>query len=559
MDHRKALPPGVILPFPGMSCQIEETTGRGTNAIVYNGWYADALHPEQKHRVLIKELFPLHPRQGVRRGAAREIQVSPQARDFFDLHRKSFETGNRIHLKLLERHPSAIGANLNSFPLNGTLYTVLGYSGGSSLAEALSAAPCRDLSRVIRWMLGLLEALEVFHDSGFLHLDVSPDNILLLSQEHLFLIDYNSAREAGAQGSFYASFKQGYSAPELKTASAGSIGFPADLYSVAAVFYRCLMGRRLTLAEALRPQPPDGGDSPLLADASPQVKAHVRRILQTGLHTLPQKRWQTTAQLRRAFRELEKQLQTDAAPPKSLLQAVIETHFSRKIPQFDAEAAELGIERCAAAYSAFGWQYQQLAPLAQAAREQDPDVFAACHAAACRSLPRSPGLSVREEGYLTHIEENLTPEKGQVVPWSGLPFSHTLARELIIRSKSRRDFYASQLPLLAGWMAAEAIRQDYPCFADVFAALLEADARLEGELYHAVCAVHLSGGRAVWQQALRALIAQTPALDALREKHYLEDRDQHLENLRRIYAAREGDYHRTAAGVILTLEQRKER
>ena len=59
MDHRKRIPPGSLLPFPGMVCHVEDTIGAGSNAIVYQGWYTDHFSPGEKHHVLIKELYAL--------------------------------------------------------------------------------------------------------------------------------------------------------------------------------------------------------------------------------------------------------------------------------------------------------------------------------------------------------------------------------------------------------------------------------------------------------------------------------------------------------------------
>ena len=65
MDCRKALPPGTLLPFPAMPCTLTGELGRGSNAIVYTGRYPDLLNPKEQHTVLIKELFPLHPKAAV--------------------------------------------------------------------------------------------------------------------------------------------------------------------------------------------------------------------------------------------------------------------------------------------------------------------------------------------------------------------------------------------------------------------------------------------------------------------------------------------------------------
>lgn len=308
MDHRTPLKFHTVLPFEGMTCHIEEVVGQGSNAIVYRGWYPDRMTPEQKHHVLIKELFPFHPQQKIYRAESGQIITEPGAEEVWQTHRASFEAGNAVHLRLLEQQPElmVMGANLNSFPLNGTLYSVLGYTGGRSLQSELSR-PEQELRRVVLRMIKLLDALEAFHQSGYLHLDISPDNIMLVGsgdREHLFLIDYNSARLTDDHSGGYLSCKPGYSAPEVTNGDEDSIDFSSDLYSVAAVFYRCLMGRKLTLTETLMPKAPDGSGSPLLVDAPQTVSNMVSRILRKGLNTLAPKRYQTIDQLRQAFHEL---------------------------------------------------------------------------------------------------------------------------------------------------------------------------------------------------------------------------------------------------------------
>ena len=306
MDQRTPLKPNTILEFDAMVCHIEAVIGCGSNAIVYRGWYPDQLCPEQKHHVLIKELFPFDPAGRIRRDEQGQIVAAPEAGALWETHRQSFLAGNEIHLRLLAEHPDLLGANLNSFSHHGTLYSILGYSGGRDLLSQLHQ-PGLGLRQVAQWMLGLLDALEAFHKSGYLHMDISPDNIMLVGNadcRHIFLIDYNSVRPVGSESSEYLSIKDGYSAPEAETRSIEAIGFPTDLYSVTAVFFRCLMGRKLTLEERLLPKPPDGSDSPLLKDAPQTVVSMVGQILRKGLNVLPRKRYQSIGQLRLAFQEL---------------------------------------------------------------------------------------------------------------------------------------------------------------------------------------------------------------------------------------------------------------
>lgn len=308
MDHREPLKLHTVLVLDGVTCHIESIVGRGSNAIVYKGWYRDALNEDQIHHVLIKELFPNHPNQKIRRSADGHILVEPEAREMWDTHAESFRVGNEIHLRLLADHPElmVMGANLNSYRRNGTLYSLLGYTGGRSLLAELQRSGA-SLRRTVLRLIGLLDALEAFHRSGYLHLDISPSNIMLVGredQERVFLIDYNSARKIGSTDSSYLSCKTGYVPPEVAGGDLHSIGPASDLYSVAAVFYRCLMGRSLTLEETLRRQAPDGADSPMLAEVPQTVRAMVGSILKKGFHVLPRRRYQTIDQMRQAFREL---------------------------------------------------------------------------------------------------------------------------------------------------------------------------------------------------------------------------------------------------------------
>ena len=306
VDYRIPLKLHTALDFEGMLCHVEEVVGRGSNAIVYRGWYADYLNPAQKHHVLMKELFPLHPEGKIRRDVHGCIIVEPEGRDHWEVHRQSFVAGNDIHLRLLADHPDLVGANLNSFRLNGTLYSVLGYSGGRSLKTELSIS-CMNLRQYARRMLGLLDALEAFHKSGYLHLDISPDNVMLVGSgdnERIFLIDYNSARAVAEVAGEHISCKPGYSSPEVETRAVSSIGYASDLYSVAAVFYRCLIGRRLSLEEQLQSRAPDGKMSPCLKDAPETVSSMVSHILRKGLNVLSGKRYQSVGEMRHAFQEL---------------------------------------------------------------------------------------------------------------------------------------------------------------------------------------------------------------------------------------------------------------
>lgn len=309
MDSRKWLANGSVLPFPGMSCTIRAPIGRGSNALVYRGTYADETSAGHSHDVLIKELFPLDPRGTIYRAPDDSICVEKEGESLYRLHRESFERGNQIHLSLLKTNPAMVGGNVNTFAWNNTLYTLMGCSGSIEFQSAMHAEHLT-LHKIVQRTLCLLDALEVFHTAGLLHLDVSPDNVLLIPQgtrEHVLLIDYNSVgtyEEWQNKATEYRCIKSGYTPPEICNGEMKLIGPHSDLYSVTAVFYTCLVDRPLTLEETVASVPPDASQSRYLLHSPDTVLSMVKRILRRGLNTLPSRRYRCIDDLRADLLEL---------------------------------------------------------------------------------------------------------------------------------------------------------------------------------------------------------------------------------------------------------------
>lgn len=103
-----------------------------------------------------------------------------------------------------------------------------------------------------------LEALSQLHNAGFVHGDISPDNIFIqtdspvptngsLSDDFsLLLLDYNSSRrldeDEGSASFRYIFLKLSYAAPELADGMKSS--FRSDLYSLGVVLFELLVGTR---------------------------------------------------------------------------------------------------------------------------------------------------------------------------------------------------------------------------------------------------------------------------------------------------------------------------
>ena len=309
MDNRICLKPGEMLHFPGMICEIETTVGKGSNAIVYLGRYEDSLNKGLFHRVLIKELFPYHPENLIYRKEDSSVCISEKGRALFDLQKLSFERGNEIHLRMLENHPDKIGLNINTFHINGTYYSVLGFDAGKSL-DKINPVGENNLRKIVKLMCDIIDAVDIFHSAGYLHLDISPDNILIIGNDdsaRVSLIDYNSVHrldEVKLGLALYCSIKEGYTAPEVRSGKLSTVSEASDIYSVAAVFYWLLTGKTITLFQSLRRKPPNVRGCPLLADAPDTVVSQIEHILYYGLSASPEHRYKNCESIKNDFEEL---------------------------------------------------------------------------------------------------------------------------------------------------------------------------------------------------------------------------------------------------------------
>ena len=143
---------------------------------------------------------------------------------------------------------------------HGTMYTVITTESGQVLSEKIEKGgefEFIDFDSACVCILRILKALEPVHahPDGYLHLDIAPDNIFFSSSEVdgskvgiAKLIDFNSAFSTKFDDfqNWELSKKEGYSPAELYPNPDTKPILPTrktDLYSVAAIFFRLLIGR----------------------------------------------------------------------------------------------------------------------------------------------------------------------------------------------------------------------------------------------------------------------------------------------------------------------------
>lgn len=306
-DRRKWLEPGSVLRLGGQDYHLEALEGFGGSSGVYRAWYGDDLNCGHSHHVLIKELYPYHPKGYIYRNDDGTIGWKQEGAEWMERCRCSFFGGNQANLELLAAEPEKVSGNVNSYEAFGTYYSVLPVHGGKSLESILnesSTGPTLRQSAV--WTMMLLEALQCFHDHRMLHLDISPDNILMLRKQAL-LIDYNSVWQMDRPDQeLVFSEKEGFTAPEIRLRNLAQIGPASDLYSAAAVFFRLITGRNLAFEDMI-------GNGlkrcfpktlPVFCDVPVSAVKKAVQIIGKGLQLTAKRRYQSAEEMYREFEEL---------------------------------------------------------------------------------------------------------------------------------------------------------------------------------------------------------------------------------------------------------------
>ena len=130
------------------------------------------------------------------------------------------------------------------FYANNTAYIVMGYVDGISVKEYVEKNGPIEGEKFLRMLEPVIQSLAKVHQTGVLHRDISPDNMLLTRVEKLVLIDFGAARKENINmtRSMTVVFKRGFS-PEEQYRTRGQQGAWTDVYALCATAYYALTGK----------------------------------------------------------------------------------------------------------------------------------------------------------------------------------------------------------------------------------------------------------------------------------------------------------------------------
>ena len=127
--------------------------------------------------------------------------------------------------------------------VNGLLYVDMRMIDGTDLRKMLKRFGPMTPARAVAIVRQIASALDAAHESGVMHRDVKPENIILTRDDFAYLVDFGIANaatdekltELGTAVGTYA-----YMAPERFTND--EVTYRADIYALACVLHECLTG-----------------------------------------------------------------------------------------------------------------------------------------------------------------------------------------------------------------------------------------------------------------------------------------------------------------------------
>lgn len=236
MDGLQALEAGFIL-HGDKEYKIESVLGQGGCGILY---HATSIvldgNIEQTHEYAIKEYFD---KECCRRLSDGRVELVNED-DEYRIVREEFRSEANC-LKNLKPHKNIVRVN-EVFEDNGTFYYVMEYLKGKTLRQyAIERLTEKESIDIIA---PIARALDYLHSEYINHLDVKPDNIMMVNEKNSLrpiLIDFGLSKHfkkngepKGSQG--YDGISEGYS-PKEQYDGIRRFTPQSDVYSLAATLF----------------------------------------------------------------------------------------------------------------------------------------------------------------------------------------------------------------------------------------------------------------------------------------------------------------------------------
>ena len=252
---------------------IGNVIGEGGFGITYAGW---DLALGQK--IAVKEYYPSICANRSHTGDNQVIPGQASKGQYFRMGKERFTQEAQSAAQFSGE--AGIVKILDYFEENDTAYIVMNYVEGGNLGEIVRSRGKFEPKTFFAAVLPLMRTLEHVHQTGMIHRDIAPDNIIMSQDGSLTLLDFGSARYYfGAETkSLSVILKQGY-APYEQYSRKGHQGAWTDVYALCATIYKCITGE--TPPDALDRAINDELKKP--SELGVKLSPHIEAVLLNGM------------------------------------------------------------------------------------------------------------------------------------------------------------------------------------------------------------------------------------------------------------------------------------
>ena len=282
---------------------VGRVLGQGGFGITYL-----ALDTQLNAKVAIKEFMPgeIATRVG---GTTVSVMMETRSEEF-TYGAERFQEEARTLAKFIG-NPNIAGVS-SYFDENDTSYFVMDYIEGISFKTYIANHGGKiSVEETLNVMIPVLRALTAVHAEGFIHRDVTPDNIYITKDGIVKLLDFGSARYSigDKSKSLDVILKVGY-APKEQYIRRSRQGPFTDVYSCAACFYAAITG-------FLPPESLERLDQDTLVPVSQcgiEIPEYLDKAILKGLAVQPEDRFQSAAEFLDAIESRQVVAVPGAAP-----------------------------------------------------------------------------------------------------------------------------------------------------------------------------------------------------------------------------------------------------
>ena len=167
---------------------------------------------------------------------------------------------------------------------------------GGSLNDNVRKSGPYNTNAFLTSIVDVLESLDTMHEQGYIHRDISPDNLVMDENGKYRLIDFGAVIKTGSSNNADFLRKEGYTPAEAFSRQY-SASIPSDIYSLCAVLYYAYSGRKpedsleRMMIDELRP----------LCEVCPGIDPLVNTLVMKGLSMNPEDRWQSIKEIKQAI------------------------------------------------------------------------------------------------------------------------------------------------------------------------------------------------------------------------------------------------------------------